>query len=287
MIKESAITNKRAQREGLLKGIISLFEKDPDSENTHVDLLPLLSFASEILAHLPYTSLNDPLFIVYHSSCITALDGQAIINRFAELLGGDLCDPNSGEDDIERAWKESGTIDPKILGLKSQSMQSDFAQVCVNACRILPLLQLKKFLCRAYNLSESRMSEYVPSEKERINEKGVSISESITAFSCSLPPIFDTQQNINWKSTAAVYATIRLLMRECEIESTYIALHSSSHLINIVTLRFSLSPAESENIHIDAEAMKKSPKPKSGQKRKRGGSEDAVVPQASPKVSPD
>ncbi len=221
MIRESAITNKRTQREGLLKGIISLFEKDPDSEDTPVDLLPLLSFASEILAHLPYNSLNDPLFIVYHSSCITALDGQAIINRFAEIFDGDICDPNSDEDDIERAWKKNSTINPNTIGLKSKSKQRKFGQVCVNACRILPLLQLKKFLCKAYNLSESRMSEYVPSEKERINEKGVSICDSIPAFSCSLPPIFDLQHNINWNNAVAIYVSIRLLMRECEIKTCW------------------------------------------------------------------
>lgn len=219
MIKESAITNKRTQREGLLKGIISLFEKDPDSEDTHVDLLPLLSFASEILAHLPYNSLNDPLFIVYHSSCITALDGQAIINRFAEIFGGDICDPNADEDEIERAWKKNSTFDPKNFGLKTKSKQHQFSQLCINACRILPLLQLKKFLVKAYNLSEARMSEYVPSEKERINEKGVSIGASIAAFSCCLPPIFDMQQNVIWSNAAEIYASIRLLMRECEIET--------------------------------------------------------------------
>jgi hypothetical protein len=63
------------------------------------------------------------------------------------------------------------------------------------------------------------MSEYVPSEKERINEKGVTISDSIPAFSCSLPPIYDMHQNINWNNAAAIYASIRLLMRECEIET--------------------------------------------------------------------
>ena len=74
----------------MLKGIISLFEKDPDEENTHIEQLPMLVFAAEILAHLPYSALNDPLFIVYHATNITALDGQAIINDFAELLGQDV-----------------------------------------------------------------------------------------------------------------------------------------------------------------------------------------------------
>ena len=132
MIKESAIRNKRAQRQGLLKGIISLFEKDPDSDNTDADDLPLLAFASEILAHLPYSALDDPLFLVYSSSCVTALDGQTIINDFARLLGGDLCDPNAGEDSLEQAGKNKGAFNPEDFGLESKS--AGFGQLCVNAC---------------------------------------------------------------------------------------------------------------------------------------------------------
>ena len=255
VIKESAIRNKRAQRQGLLKGIISLFEKDPESENTDADQLPLLAFASEILAHLPYTSLNDPLFIVYNSSCITALDGQSIINHFAELLGGDLCDPNSEEDDIERAAKKNKRkFDPKEFELEPKS--AEFGQLCVNACRILPLLQLKDFLRRAYNLSEARITEYVPSEKERIHEKGVSIGDSIPAFSCNFEPVFDGQQNINWNNAAKIYTAFRILMRD-----------------------------EADDLHVDTEANK-SPK-RSGLKRKRGDSVTEVTSHASPKVSPE
>ena len=253
VIKESAIRNKRAQRQGLLKGIISLFEKDPDSENTDADQLPLLAFASEILAHLPYTSLNDPLFIAYNLSCITALDGQSIINQFAELTEGDLCDPNAGEDDIERAAKK-GNFKPKDFGLETKS--AEFGQLCINACRILPLLQLKNFLRKAYNLSEARMTEFVPSEKERINEKGVSINDSIPAFSCNLPPIF-VGDEINWSPAAKVYTQFRSLLRDSDLD----------------------------DIHVDTEA--KSPKRGRGRspKRKRGNSEEEEP--ASPKVSPD
>ena len=258
VIKESAIQNKRALREGLLRGIISLFEKDPDSENTNVDQLPLLAFASEILAHLPYTALNDPLLIIYHSSCITALDGQTIINQFAELLGGDLCDPNSGEDGLECATK-TGNFDPKDFGLKSKKSTDLFGQLCVNACRILPLLHLKSFLRKGYNISESRMTEYVPSEKERIHEKGVSISDSTPAFSCNLDPIFDTEQQINWHNASKIYTSFRLLMRDCD----------------------------AEDLHVDEES-KKSPKRRSGHKRKRDDSDDdGQETDVSPKISLD
>lgn len=98
---ESSLCNKKAQRQGLYKQIISLFEKEVahditnmdkgmcDSKHHEADRLPLLAFASQILAHLPYTSLCDPLFIIYHSSCITALDGNEILVRFAALLGNE------------------------------------------------------------------------------------------------------------------------------------------------------------------------------------------------------
>ena len=250
VIKESAIRNKGAQRQGLLKGIISLFEKDPDSENTDADQLPLLAFASEILAHLPYTALNDPLFIVYHSSCITALDGQAIINQFAKLTGGDPYDPNAGEDDIELAVaKKKGRFDPKDYGLESKS--AEFGQLCINACRILPLLMLKNFLKKAYSLKETRISEYVPSEKERINEKGVSLSESVSSFSCQLDQIFDGEE-INWKAAANIYTQFRILMRDQDYE----------------------------DIHVDEKS------PKRGRPKKRKLSDSDEI-EGSPKVSPE
>mmetsp|Transcript_29228 Transcript_29228/g.60734 ORF Transcript_29228/g.60734 Transcript_29228/m.60734 type:complete len:1733 (-) Transcript_29228:882-6080(-) len=98
---ESSLCNKKAQRQGLYKQIIGLFEKEVSSDITNldtktcdlkrheVDKLPLLLFASQILAHLPYNSLSDPLFIIYHSSCICALDGNEILVRFAALLGNE------------------------------------------------------------------------------------------------------------------------------------------------------------------------------------------------------
>ena len=102
------------------------------------------------------------------------------------------------------------------------------------------------------------MTEYVPSEKERIHEKGISISDSISPFSCNLDPIFDAERNINWNIATKVYTQFRVLMRDAE---------------------------EHETIHVDPDA---SPKRKSGQKRKRGDSaeNEAAAASQSPKVSP-
>lgn len=161
-----------------------------------------------------------------------------------------MCDPNSEEDDIERVAKKKGDFDPNEFGLQTKS--AAFGQLCINACRILPLLQLKDFLRRAYNLREARVTEYVPSEKERIHEKGVTISDSVPAFSFRTDPIFDGE-HINWNSAVSVYARFREKMRD----------------------------SEAQDLVIDTEDLKKT----SGKKRKRDSSDDASV-QASPKVSP-
>ena len=95
------------------------------------------------------------------------------------------------------------------------------------------------------------MTEYVPSEKERIHEKGISISDSIVPFSCNFAPLFDgdgEKKKIRWAIAAKIYTQFRVLMRE----------------------------GEEEEIHVDD--TKKSPK--RGGKRKN-------KEEASPKVSPD
>ena len=209
----------------------------------------MLAFASEILGNLPYTSLSDPLFIVYHSSCIAALDGQSVLTQFAELLGGDVCDPNSEEDDIEKLSKQ-GKFDAAQLGLESKG--TEFGQLCVEAARILPLLKLKQFLRKAYNISEARVTSYVPSEKELIHEKGISISDC-PPFSFTMISILDADGGINWTNAGKIYSSFRTLMRD----------------------------AEADDVHIDPEPTKS---PKRAVKRKRGA--DQAV-EESPKVSPE
>jgi hypothetical protein len=75
------------------------------------------------------------------------------------------------------------------------------------------LLNLKSFLRKAYNLSETRITEYLPSEKERLNEKGISIAEGTPRFSATIASIYNGDE-INWNSAIRTYATFRILMRE-------------------------------------------------------------------------
>ena len=147
VIKESSIRNKKAQRQSLYKSIIGMFEKEATHEpllkttstsyhRDNTDHLPLLAFAAQILAHLPYNSTGDPLFIVYHASCLTALEGNELLVRFAELLGNDICDPNVGEDELEKTAKlknpKSSAFVTKLI--KDASFNAaEFGSLCEKA----------------------------------------------------------------------------------------------------------------------------------------------------------
>jgi cohesin loading factor subunit SCC2 len=150
VIKESSIRNKKAQRQALYKSIIGMFEREAgdsiltkatDSTRDDVDRLPLLAFASQILAHLPYNCTADPLFIVYHASCITALEGNELLLRLAELVGNDVCDPNAGEDELEKCAKlknpKTSAFASKLIKDDDNFSATEFGALCEKASGLM------------------------------------------------------------------------------------------------------------------------------------------------------
>lgn len=88
------------------------------------------------------------------------------------------------------------------------------------ACACSLLLNLNEFLRKGYNLSESRITEYLPSEKERINEKGISIAEGTPKFTVPVSPIFSAgDHEIDWNTAIRTYALFRVLMREGDVDA--------------------------------------------------------------------
>lgn len=81
------------------------------------------------------------------------------------------------------------------------------------------LLNLKDFLRKAYNISEARITEYLPSEKDRINEKGISIAEGTPKFSAPVSSIFSGDDELDWNTAIRTYALFRVLMREGDVDA--------------------------------------------------------------------
>ena len=60
----------------------------------------------------------------------------------------------------------------------------------------------------------------MPSEKDRINEKGISIADGIPKFAPHTEVIFQAEDQIDWNAAIRTYATFRTLMREGEAADT-------------------------------------------------------------------
>jgi cohesin loading factor subunit SCC2 len=157
--------------------------------------LALLSYASQVLAHLPYNRSDDPLFIIHKINSIITLQGYQILERFADILrpvglasGDELDDTNVSEDSLERAARSkfpSRTKEANVLSSRAFDTKP-FEELCNQGASLILLLRLKGFLRRLYNLSETRCLEYNPSVKDKHLDKGVHKSDCLEPFDSSL-----------------------------------------------------------------------------------------------------
>jgi len=204
-----------------------------------VEQLPLLCYASQILAHLPYTASMDPLFIIYHVSNVIAVHGEPLLDRITHFLGPhstenadmadeDYDDGNLEEDDLEKAAKSkvpSRTKAASVLG-KQKFVLSTFAELCAEAAAMVLLIRLKNFLKKAYSLSEARCMEYNPNDKEKISDKNINLPEEIPMFNSEIEGFINdsavnsVKQRSPYSSSAlnkdaliCAYAEFRRLMR--------------------------------------------------------------------------
>jgi hypothetical protein len=63
-----------------------------------VSKIPLWCYASQMLAHLPYTSSADVLFVIHHMTNLVSLEGDQLLDQFAQLLGPFVDDIVDDED---------------------------------------------------------------------------------------------------------------------------------------------------------------------------------------------
>ena len=234
---KECIGNSRKQRHGFFKNLLSLFDlnegkqlqspgkrrKNGRTDPSSTDLA-LLSFASQILAHLPYSTAEDPLFIIHHIGSIVTLQGSQILDRFAALLrpvglssSDEYDETNVSADALERAARTkfpSRTQEARALGSDKFDM-AGFLDSCRQAAALVLLLRIKSFLRRLYNLSETRCLEYDPSSKERPSDKGIARANISKPFDSSIPlGLRDSTKGVDKNAIIRQYAEFRRLMRD-------------------------------------------------------------------------
>lgn len=232
VFKECIRSNKK-QRLGLYRNLLGLFASDTADDEQFarhkktaaskkaVQDLPLLSFAAQVLAHLPYNTAGDPLFLIHHLSGTAAIQGAQLLDRLSSFLqtynlsGADTLDNNHVEDLLEKAAKaKSPSRKKEISAINDANFDIEqFSELCGEACALVLLLRLKLFLRKVYNLSEIRCLEYSPDAKERICDKHIVSPTHNQVFNSSLGILSSSKSSHDKDALIRQYAEFRKLMR--------------------------------------------------------------------------
>lgn len=239
------IISSRKQREGLYRNLINMFERVEGGSGKAVSSAkkarsrrssileepengidtPLLSFAAQVLAYLPYTSPGDPLFIQHHITGIVALQGPQVLDKIATFLRphglastDELDDTNAEEDALERAAKTKAPSRCQLAApLCAEGFDwPTFVDLCKEASSLALLLRLKSFLRERYHLTEARCLEYNPESKERNSGRGfIHRNENVAPFNASVVTASrDILIHGDEDRIIRQYAWFRQLMRE-------------------------------------------------------------------------
>jgi cohesin loading factor subunit SCC2 len=239
---KDCIRSSTKNKTGLFRNLLSLFEIDESNDakkkekgTTAVEMIPLLSFVSQVLAHLPYNSVNDPLFLIYHMQGQVALQGQQLVDKLTAFLQSQGVpsvtvhdELNTQEDALEiAATKKHPSRSKEASAVSKADFElGQFVDMCAQASAFVLLLRLKSFLRTAYNISEARCLEYSPDAKERNWDKISSSPNFPSVFDARIKSFFRSEpqskkasvkhmssREISRDALIKQYAEFRALMR--------------------------------------------------------------------------
>jgi hypothetical protein len=138
------VRSNKQLRQGLFKSLLSIFADNWDDKT-------LLNYVGSTCAHLPYLTVNEPLFCIRELSSIVAVEGGAVVDGLKGILGVETEDDGwLSEDELKELFAQDWTAD-KV---------ADVTQLLDKGDAMVILLRLKYFLRRVYNLSDDKINEY-------------------------------------------------------------------------------------------------------------------------------
>eukprot|EP00731_Ephydatia_muelleri_P018474 Em0011g514a len=148
------VRSNKQHRRAFLKALLRHFE---ELEKTSLEML---LFLSDNLAHFPYATLEEPLFVAHHIDVTLSVTGTTLLQSFNEAIWGRK---ESSNEDIE---------DIHSLMLRDCNIHR-LAECCYSSYGCFLLLLLKRHLQRCYALSDSKCQKYTPNESNKTYEKAV------------------------------------------------------------------------------------------------------------------
>lgn len=219
------IRSSRTHSNRVIKCLFGLFDgqhnrRGQANEKYFSKSLRLLSFASEVLAFLPYNHLGDVLFILHTISSIVGMKGSEVLSKLSECCSsvgltnrdGDLDD----KDVIEKSAAKKYPSKCKDLEvLRNPDFDSEnFVELCAEASSLTLLLRVGTFLRSSYaGATVARVAEYHPGEKERPADRGINrLSNGSSLFSSRVHDS-SMKDTLDIDSAIRQYAEFRAMMR--------------------------------------------------------------------------
>ncbi len=220
-IFEYAIGGSRVHSKRMIKSLLNMFFNRNQNKNSTSENIPFLCYFTEILANLPFTHLGDVLFILHMVSEVVTLEGNELMGtmtRFLNAMGFHEVDPDTSVVDcVEKAATKKNPSRTKALATMNKTgFDTDkFAVLCTKASSLSLLVRLYFHLREAYKgITEKRLAEYNPDEKERINDRGASKSLNFNRFNNQIPSSFNASGKVDKDNMIRQYAVFRSSMRK-------------------------------------------------------------------------
>merc|ERR1712241_346576 len=166
----SCLRSTKSQRRAILMNLLKQF--DDTSRNS----LPMMLYLADNLAYIPYTVVDEPLFLIHHIDIMVSVIGCNILQSIKESL--QLPAEYEVKMNMETG-REEGVYDEDLDEDKNSVFSrlphdmTGFLENITTAQGCLLLLVLREHLKEFYGINESKISAYSPSESQKIYERAV------------------------------------------------------------------------------------------------------------------
>nr|XP_040566817.1 nipped-B-like protein [Lepeophtheirus salmonis] len=167
----SIMKTTKVQRRALLNNLLKQFD-DYSNETSLAQRL----YLADNLAYIPYTVVDEPLFVIHHIQIMVSVIGSNMLQSFKESLKYPTdCEtkmnPETGK--YEHLYDED--LDDDFNSVLSRLPDDPSVSLdCIRSSQgCMLLLVLKDHLKEFYGITESRISQYSPTDISKVNERQV------------------------------------------------------------------------------------------------------------------
>jgi len=171
----SCLRSTKSQRRAILMNLLKQFD---DTARTSLNMMLYLA---DNLAYIPYTVIDEPLFLIHHIDIMVSVIGSNILQSIKESLQLPVeyevkVNPETRLEEI--IYDEDLDDDPDSVLSRLPLNMTMFVKNITTAQGCLLLLVLREHLKELYGINEAKICGYSPSEAQKIYERAVNRKSS-------------------------------------------------------------------------------------------------------------